>query len=173
MIEQIELPNPADDGLTHINTDTKSRSPLGRILSLNHVIPSNIRHPYLGPFCSVENLWVYLNSGGTHDKMRSIPPHIARARSRFLPKYSCNHFWDLVVDVTLLKLATNSYYEQLVVHNQLPYDHYYLENDDAVPVRPKHSESYVSCLQRVESILRGNKQHKFVRFSDLEYKLLP
>lgn len=173
MTAEIVLPIAKDDGLTHINTQKKAKTELGRVLALSHETGESIYHPILGPFRSVENMWLYLNTGGSHDKLRSIETHLARSYARLLPKYSCNRFWELTLDLTLVKLETNSYFEQLVVHNQLPYDHYWLNSDDRVPIRPSHSKSYIDCLTKVESILRTGQEHDFVRFSDMEYKLLP
>lgn len=174
MTAEIVMPIAKDDRLTHINTQKKAKTELGRMLALDAEIGESIRHPSLGPFRTVENMWLFLNTGGSHDRLRSIEVHQARSYAKLLPKYSCNRFWELTLDLTLVKLETNSYFEQLVIHNQLPYDHYWLNSgDDRVPIRPRHSQSYIDCLNKIEMILRTGQQHDFVHISEMEYKLLP
>lgn len=180
MLDEQVRPIPSDDGLTHINTHAKSRTRLGRILSPSFNIGDPINHPILGPFRTVENLWCYLNTGGTRDSLRMVEPKVARTISRLTPKYSCDRFRELITDATLIKVQSNSVYSKLMVENDLPFDHYYLkydeklsqQGDELVPIRPSHAQLYVSVLEDVRDIVRGKKFHEFVRFKDMNFKLL-
>lgn len=163
-------PIPKDDDITHINTNDKGRSPLGRFLSLSHNTGEAIRHPILGDFRTVENLWWYLNTGGNNDKIRSLEPRFARNHAKLAPKFSCNRFREIIIDATIVKLEQNSFYRQRFTSNELPFDHYFLNSGDLMPIRPGYAELYVSILDEVLEILRGNKEHEFVRFINMEFK---
>lgn len=173
MIDLNVHPNPVEDGKTHINTHAKATTQLGKILSLPYETGESIRHPILGSFRTVENVWCYLNTGGNRDRLRTAEPHIARNLTRLAPKYSCDKFKEVIIDMTIIKLQTNSMYEQMMVDCDLPFDHYFLNGIDKVIIRPGNAAIYISILDTVREILRGNQEHKFVRYIDMNFKLLP
>jgi len=166
-------PNPLEDGITHINTHSKCKTKLGRLLAPSASIGEPIEHPLLGPFRTVENLWYYLNTGGNRDQIRNMEPRTAR---RFLKlaekKYSCDNFKELITDATIIKLQSNSYYVNMICENDLPFDHYYLFGPERVPIRPSHCNLYVEILNDVRDILMGKKTHEFVKFKDIHFELL-
>lgn len=169
MTDMNTRPDPQKEGIDHINTHAKARSQLGKILSPPFDLGEPIHHPILGPFRTVENLWCYLNTGGTRDQMRWMEPHISRNMARLEKKYSCDRFRELILDATLLKLESKSQYIEMMVANELPFDHYYLNGRDRVPIRPGHAALYVSILEEVRDILNGKKQHEFVRYHDMNF----
>lgn len=173
-LQNMDRPIPADDGVTHINSHVKAKTRLGRILAPSYNTGEQIHHPILGPFRTVENLWCYLNTGGTRDQIRAMEPHVARNFVKLSEKkYQCDKFKELILDATLLKLQSNSYYERLMMENELPFDHYYLNGKDRLPIRPSHHALFISVLNDCRDILRGQKSHEFVRFKDMNFKELP
>lgn len=162
-------PVPQDDGYTHVNTHAVARTKLGRLLSLSHNVGEPINHPILGPFRTVENMWCYLNTGGTRDKIRTMEPQVARNFSRLSPKFSCDKFRELIIDATILKLQSNSHYTQMMADNDLPFDHYYLNGEERLPIRPPHSGLYIGILEDVSRILRGEVSHEFVKYKDMNF----
>ena len=169
MIDLNARPLPSEDGKSHINTHAKGSTQLGKILSLPYETGEAIRHPILGSFRTVENLWCYLNTGGNRDTLRTAEPHVARNITRLAPKYSCDRFKDAIIDATILKLQSNSMYEQMMIDNMLPFDHYFLHGRDRVTIRPGNALIYISILNTVQEILRGTREHKFVRFIDMNF----
>lgn len=172
MIDLTSNPIPNEDGYTHVNTHSKAKTKLGKILSPAYNIGEPIHHPILGPFRTVENLWCYLNSGGTRDSIRTMEPHLARNFTRLSDKYSCDKFRELTIDATILKLQNNSHYVQMMLDNELPFDHYYVKGTDRVPIRPSNSTLYLGVLNDVKDILLGKKKHEFVRYKDMNFTKL-
>lgn len=175
MLDLTIRPIPKDDGVTHINTHPKAKRTLGKLLAPSHDIGEPIHHPLIGHFRSIDNLWCYLNTGGNRDNIRTMEPHVARNFTRLTEdKYSCDKFWQLTLDLTILKLQTHSNWEQLMIDEELPFDHYYLKGPagDRIAIRPKYAASYIEVLEDAREILRGNKEHKFVSFRDLNFKKL-
>lgn len=169
-----ERPNPSGDGVTHINTHLKARTRLGRILAPSYNTGDQIQHPILGPFRTVENLWCYLNTGGNRDQIRSMEPHVARNFVKLMDKkYSCDKFKELLIDATILKLQSNSFYQNEMIDSVLPFDHYYLNGRDRVPIRPSFSTLYIGVLEECREILRGQREHQFVRFMEMNFRELP
>lgn len=173
MIDFNVRPDPAMDGITHINTHTKAKNPLGVILSPSYDIGEPIHHPLMAHFRSVENLWHYLNTGGTRDNIRTMEPHVARNFARLTKKFSCDKFSELTIDLTILKLQTHSDWVNQMVNSTLPFDHYFVKGRDHMAVRPKVAGLYVKALDDVRKILRGEKEHEFIRFKDVNFELLP
>lgn len=165
-------PVPAEDDVKHINTNNKGRSRLGRFLSLGYNTGEPIKHPLLGNFRTVENLWWYLNTGGNNDQIRNMEPHFARSHAKLARKFSCNMFSEVITDAIILKLEQNSFYRQMFTDNQLPFDHYFLNSGDLMPIRPGYASLYVGILDEVSEIMRGDKEYQFVRFIDLDFKPL-
>jgi hypothetical protein len=165
-------PIPEEDGFTHINTQMKAKTKLGRLLALSYNVGEPIHHPLLGHFRTVQNLFCYLNTGGTKDAIRNMEPHQAINFMRLSPKYSCDKFRELILDATILKLQTNSHYAQMMAESDLPFDHYYLQGADRLPIRPSHSSLYIGILNDARKILRGEKSHEFVNFKDMNFTLI-
>lgn len=164
-------PNPKEDGKTHINTHAKSRSTLGKILSPDYDLGEVFKHPALGSFRTVESMRCWLNTGGNRDNIRQKVPHEARNLMRLAPKFKCNKFRELMIDATILKLETHRSFVQMMIDCDLPFDYYFLHNK--LPIRPSVSALYIGIFDEVREILRGNKPHKFMDFTDLEFKPVP
>lgn len=170
MIDLSVLPQPKDDGRTHINTLMKGKTKLGRLLSPTYNLGEPIHLPMLGNFRTIENLWWYLNTGGARDNIRSMEPHSAINFARLITKkYSCDKFRELIIDATIIKLQSNNYYVNLMTESELPFDHYYLNSQSSLPIRPARSVLYASCMEDVRKILRGQMKHTFVNFNEMNF----
>lgn len=167
-------PDPSKDGITHINTHSKTRHPLGEILSPQYETGEPIRHPMIGNFRSVENAWNWINTGGERDRMRSANPSDARYQARLAPKFKCDKFRELIRDLTLLKLRSNEEWVRMMAENDLPFDHYFLKGrgKECYPTRPSHSDMYIDIMNEVREICRGNIEHRFVLFSEMHFTKL-
>ena len=174
MSKELNRADPDQDGITHINTHSKTHSPLGEILSPSYEIGEPIHHPLLGHFRTVENAWCYLNTGGKRDKIRTMKPAAARYAARLADKYSCDKFRDLILDLTLLKLRHKEEWWKEMAESELPFDHYFVQGKgkDKIAIRPGHAELFIGILEEVREITRGNKEHEFVRFRDMNFKKL-
>lgn len=170
-MDELKRPDIDMDGITHLNTHSKTKKPLGNILSLPFETGSPIHHPLLGHFRSVENAWWYLNTGGNRDRIRSMEPGQARQIARLSDSYNCDKFRELIRDITILKLQTRPEWVDLMTSNELPFDHYFIKGRgiERFAVRPKHCAIYVGILDEVRDILRGEKDHEWVMFSQMNF----
>lgn len=167
-------PNPQEDDKTHINTHSKTKSKLGSVLSPSYETGEPLNHPILGHFRSVENGWHWLNTGGNRDRLRTMLPADARNLARLTDKYRCDKFRELILDLTIIKLRRNPHWWAKMAECDLPFDHYFVrgKGKEIMTVRPGHSDMYISILNEVREIARGNKEHSFVRFSDMNFTKL-
>lgn len=171
MMKTQERPDPSQDGITHINTHSKTRHELGEILSPQYEIGEPIHHPFLGHFRSVENAWHYLNTGGERDRMRTSVPSDARYQAKLATKYKCDKFRELIRDLTIIKLRHDERWVKMMIDNELPFDHYFLRGSgkDRYATRPNHSDMFIGILDEVRDICRGIKPHEFVRFNEMNF----
>lgn len=93
---------PANDGVTHINSYSKSRCEIGRMLSNFYL--HNVNTPY-GVFPSVEAYWSYLKTGNEHLKTEFDSSH-ARSLGQLSVSPLCDEltFSRLIYDAITLKL---------------------------------------------------------------------
>lgn len=163
--------NFLEDGISHINTHSKTKSRLGSILSPSYDVGQPIHHPLLGHFRTVENAWWYLNTGGYRDKIRTMEPSKARLIAKLSESYQCDKFKELIRDMTILKLDANPHWRIMVIENELPFEHYYVKGkgDDRIMIRPSYSQMYVDILNDVTAICRGEMHHEWVRFRDMNF----
>lgn len=171
--EKIDLamPNPAEDGVAHINTHVVGVTELGKILSPPYQNRNKqlITHPILGQFRTVENVWHYLNSGGG-ERFRHMNLRMARLLVKNCKNYRCSHFKEMLIDAQVLQLRNNSKHERMVAESTLPFDHYFLRGPDQIPTRPNYSHLYIEALNEVREIMQGKREHHFVRYQDLKFE---
>jgi hypothetical protein len=167
----LAMPDPWADGRHHINTHAVGRTDLGQYLSppFQNRGGKTLEHPILGSFRTVESVWHYLNSGGG-EKFRFMNLRAARKLVKVVKNYRCSHFKEILIDALVLHLRNNSKYERLIAECDLPFEHYFLSGPDKVPTRPNHAGLYIDAVNEVREIFRGNKQHSFVRYSDMKFE---
>lgn len=166
------LPNPSEDGVTHINAHITGVTKLGRYLSppFQTSTTPTFHHPMLGSFRTVENLWLYLNTGG-QDRMRYMAPGRARELAKLGKTFKCLQFRELLIDGVILHLRNNSSFEKMMIDSELPFDYYFfLKKKGQVPIRPNSAHIYTDVLETVRKILRGEVEHHFVQLSELKFE---
>ena len=135
-----------DDGKTHINVFSKSRSVLGRLLS-------NFAHTPIEvdglKFESIESWWYWTKMNNINkselfpvfeqdilDSIRNKIGKEAKEYFRSLYKSDSSLFSpekEELKNVYKLKLETHSNIKEMLIENKLPIDHYYVMFDKKVP----------------------------------------
>lgn len=116
--------NPEEDGITHINIYSGSKTKLGKLLS--HFSHTPFVHPYFGPFASMEGFWYYLKAEKKDEKLRQLYGSNAKFYGKKLKSVYVRDFEQLVVDANRLKINQNLNIKEMMLVSELPFDHYYL-----------------------------------------------
>lgn len=166
--DTMPLPDPSQDGITHLNTHISGKTALGKFLAPGYDDGEPINHPLLGPFRTVENLMCYANSNGV-DKLRSLKPKVARDIAKLHDSYTCNKFRELIRDGLILKVRQQPQMEHDLIRLEIPFEHYFLYNQVGVPIRPPYGLLYIRILNDVKSILTKGGEHQFVKYQEIRW----
>lgn len=142
------------DGVTHINIYNRSKCELGHRLS--HFYKSPFRHPFYGPFNSMEGFWYWIKAAKPDDMLRQLDGFQAKQHGKSLrqgPRY--DSFYDVIVEANFYKIVQNPTLRKMVTDSVLPFDHYFLWGPGPMFVRPVNFEWLV---QGFEAIRRELKQ---------------
>ncbi len=128
LTEDIRHPNPANDGVTHVNVYSHGRTELGRLLS-------NFAHtPFTfdgALFASVEGFWYYTVSGDA--VCRGLSGTDAKTTGRRLPALHNPPNAELLSAVYRAKLAAHPTIARALAASTLPFFHYYVYDGVGVP----------------------------------------
>jgi hypothetical protein len=121
------LPDPKEDGFTHINIYSKGQTPLGRILS--NFSPFRFKCDD-GVFASIEGYWYWLKC--KDDTLRKLVGYRAKEfgklKSEHGEKYTEEEFREKICKAIAIKMDT---YKDMVVKSELPFTHYYVYGNTA------------------------------------------
>ena len=159
----IPVPDPLQDGVTHINIYSKSRTGLGRFLSNFAQTPFEM--PGFGKFASVEAFWYWLSTGKQHDVLRPLFGLEAKKVGRQYPKVVIDDFNDLVKKAIRCKLEQNPYIIDEMMSTDLPFDHYYFFGSVSDPKVIILNE-FKWLVQYFEELRREYKYEKSTRHQD-------
>lgn len=124
--------NPNEDGITHINTYSRSRTELGRLMS-NFAHTPFCFEPY-GHFESAEGFWYWYFTGQQHDALRGVVGWEAKKVGRLFEADRIDSFGILADDITIItemlvhKTASTPKLYELLKESTLPFCHYYCPN---------------------------------------------
>jgi hypothetical protein len=129
--------NPEDDGITHINVYSKGKTELGRLLS--NFAETPFVHPIHGKFLSVEGYWYWLSCEKDHrrEQLRMAAGWQAKKLGRAFrgTDYPKDMFFEEHVKMALkAKLEQNERIRILLQDSILPFEHYYIYNDNVKEV---------------------------------------
>lgn len=121
--------NPNEDGITHINTYSRGRTELGRLMSNFAATPFTFE-PY-GTFASGEAFWYWYLTGQQHDDLKPLVGYAAKELGRTYEKDRIDSFGLLSDDIAIITemmvhktISTPRLYE-LLEQSTLPFCHYY------------------------------------------------
>lgn len=156
-------PNPASDGIDHINVHfNHSKTNLGRMLSMYYV--ARFEHPYFGPFKCMEGFVLYLKTGCQDDTFRTLTG--VQAKSHYRKQLDTGQLQSHEIR-NLGHLMLTAYYTRLVQHpvtatlfkeSTLPFDSYYLFGEGKLPIRPPaESGLLIHTLMTLRELMKQDK----------------
>lgn len=151
------------DGVTHINIYTLGKTELGK--GLAHFTFSPFKHPYYGPFNSMEGFWYFIKAKEPDDTLRNLAGYKAKEYGKKLPGRFRENFKEIVVDANFHKIDQNPRLKQLIVESVLPFDHYYLYGPGNLLIRPKGFEWLVEGFEHIRVLLREGREPDPVNYN--------
>lgn len=124
----IKTPVYSEEGVDHINISFNSTSELGRFLSTRSRTP--FTHPVYGEFQSVEGLWQYLTRESDQETTETIRNFYGNRNTRHMSKLvkrNVDNFKDIIFEVMVNKIYTNTDIAKMLVENELPLLMYYID----------------------------------------------
>lgn len=113
---------PELEGVTHINTYTKSSLKLGRDLS--NLAPIPVRIDGI-EFASLENYWYWVSTGETHDELIDVDPFEAKKQGRKLERVQDPLFEKKIKKAMRRKLEQHDNLRRALALSNQPITHYY------------------------------------------------
>lgn len=147
-----------DDGITHINIYSKAKTSLGRDLS--HF--SNIGFVLDDlSFASIEGFWYWLTTGKKHDALRYLTGYAAKTAGKACVlehgrvKIDDEEFRRQIKRANVAKISqTPSLLYELAQKPNLPFEHYYVYNDNCIML-PEYAW-IVKIFEDVRNIIQHN-----------------
>ena len=147
---------PKEDGVTHINTYSRGRTELGRLLTNFAHTPFN--HTKYGPFESVEGLWYWLKTGKVNNELRELSGFAAKRLGKELENRNkeslvstdTEEFKEDLLEGIRCKLRQNKDILKKMTETDLPFTHYYWRGDLDSP----EIEELPSCRWMMDELER-------------------
>lgn len=117
------LPDPAKDGVDHINIYTKGMTWLGQQLS--NMSYYSFAHPKYGVFGSLEAFWYWLATGQQHEELRNLAGFKAKMVGKQFERVSVEDFEEQFKFAMQLRLEQNPIISKALSESMLPLAHYY------------------------------------------------
>lgn len=132
-----KLPNPLEDNDRHINIWTKSRSPLGRMLS--NLANYGFLHEDHGWFNCLEGYWYWLTTGCKHEQFKQMNGFEAKQIGSKMERVEMPDFQERFKEGMRLRLEQNAEIRDALLASALPFEHYYVYGQDVVrDVKDRH-----------------------------------
>jgi len=146
---------PKDDGVTHVNIYSKSKSELGLLLSNFTYFPFD--HPNFGHFDSMEGFWYWLATGKKHNELRAVYGVKAKKLGKTFPRIDNPDFQSEFISGLEIK-AGNAKIKKLLAETYIPIVHYYYfgDVDNCRVVIPTGSDWFTEWWERKRLALNGD-----------------
>lgn len=144
-----------EDGYSHINIWQESRCPLGRMLSRFYEMP--FRHPYFGPFNSMEGFWHYIKTKERSDDLRTAKPLEAKRIGKASTRLYVPNFEEIIKDANFHKIDQNPNLRALFVASTLPFDHYLTHGVDKIVIRSRGFEWMIDMFEDLRRLMKDGK----------------
>lgn len=130
--------NPSEDGKSHLNIYSKSRTSIGKKLSNIATIP--LSHPIYGNFISMEGYWYWLSTGMTHSEFRLMDGWTAKGHGRNIDRKFYPDFQTEIVHGLNCKFHSNeSLLDEFMDIGDIPLTHYHNYSGSIVDVYDRFS----------------------------------
>lgn len=145
-----------EDGISHINTFSKGKTKLGRMLS-NFYESKFVYEPY-GTFMSVEGFWYWYLTGQKHDVLKTLSGSKAKATGK---KFSSDrdefelseNTISVMQGAIICKIAQNKEIQEALINSTLPFIHYYVMFNRVIPV---NCDWFNQTMEDIRAVLKEN-----------------
>lgn len=154
------LPNPKNDGITHINLHYSANTELGKSLGVGNL---PFKHPILGYFRCLEAYWLFLYLDNPSNEVRNYNRKKARKEKALVkPGKKVKHFKEMMVSAYVHMLVADPTLKQLAIENTLPFECYDIikKGDLLYPTSPAISKWLVDMATEACNRVKLNKIFK-------------
>lgn len=154
--EKHEYFDPTEDGFTHINTYSKGRTELGRMLS-NFAFSPFVYNEY-GKFNSVEAFYYWYLTGMKHNDLRTLSGSYAKVKGQSYSddrtEYSLSEdTLEVIQGAIICKIAQNPKLQEMLISSTLKFAHYYVYNGKVIPAFDGH-DWFSETLENIRTALK-------------------
>ncbi|QVD49404.1 hypothetical protein LUCX_334 [Xanthomonas phage vB_XciM_LucasX] len=156
-----DKPDPAKDGIDHINCYSKAQTALGQQLSNFSHVPFD--HPEFGFFASLEAYWYWLKTGMQHNSLRRLYGATAKSAGirQLEVRMDVEEFHRLFSDGIRLRIAQNPKLRAAVRQSTLPFRHYYVYGTNPPVVRDQTRMYWqMEVMEEVRATLKRDEPIK-------------
>lgn len=156
---------PADtiDGVDHIRIDVQGQTKLGRLLATFSRTP--FKHPYFGPFISMEGFIQYVRSVEKPDALRRAGGVAAKALGKTLTQSNDGEWKSAVKDAMWFKVEQSEEIMYLMRTSELPFENYYVHGPGKIRIRPSHSDWQLETYENIRRMVKTGERPALVDFS--------
>lgn len=148
-----DLYDPSKDGITHINTYSRGKTLLGRMLSNFYHAP--FEHPEFGKFTSVEGFYYWYKTGAKYDTLRSLSGYKAKEEGKKYSTIEVDDFCERVLECLVLKITSNTEIYNELKDSTLPFVHYYYYGDNNPKVHKVPSGDWLmEALEDIRKLIK-------------------
>ena len=151
-----EMPNPNNDGITHINVFNTATTNLGRRLALGN---SYFVHPKLGSFNCLDAFSLLLNSKQPNDRFRYITFREARGIINKIRNHrNCAGYVGMMKDGYRHFILNNPELYKEFVESTLPFDSYQIMKASGLVARTHKANWLVDLLEELRVEFKTGKK---------------
>lgn len=159
-VEQVGI-----DGVDHINIWEKGSTELG--VALSHMADLPFTHETYGKFRSIEGFWHYIRSVTRDDRTRMMAGYKAKKFGDTLESQRIDDFKAIIVDANWQKIKQYPPIIEEIKNSTLPFDIYYLfNNDENVRIRPASAFWLLDGFNVIRQAIKENKEPDFTFLKD-------
>lgn len=146
-----------NDGVDHINIDTRAKTVLGRMLV--STAATDFIHPVLGPFSSIEAFRAFIRTGGKDPDVRYLSGKMAYDYSNKNIRSQCpKNIKDIILEASWHKVDQNPELKKLLLESSLPFDHYYIftsrEGGAQIPIHPRYNKQVCNGAEELRRLFK-------------------
>jgi hypothetical protein len=150
------------DGVNHINIWAHGKTELGKLLA--HFSHTPFKHPYFGPFNSMEGFWYYIKTEERDDALRRLSGKRAKDLGKQYERKYIKNFHEIIITANFYKIEQNPRIKELMIESTLPFQYYYLYGEHQLRIDPPGYEWLVKGFEEIRTMLKEGR-----RPPDLDY----
>ena len=154
-----QTPNPANDGVTHINVDVEGKTDLGISLAMGKLA---FNHPILGSFICLTAYSLMINSNAPNERFRFMTYNEAKAlQLRAKSGHTCKGYVSMMKEGYRCILQDHPKLLEEFKTSTLPLDAYFVSKETGLPVRSRKASWLIDILEELREEFKTGKISDF------------